>query len=90
MTLTPTESSRLRLQLLAEISKDSAVEFDARFVRPIFGSDELLRQWARRWDLTIERYIRAGMFNPDRTPIQWITLTKPQADVLVIFNDKDL
>ena len=90
MKLTPSEASQLRFKILSSIDADGYVEIDQRFVKPIFTNESLMLQWARRWDVEVEQFSRVDMLRRDRTPIQWISFSKPKSAAIIIFTDDQL
>ena len=89
MTLSPSEASKLQFKLLADIDADGYVEIDHRFVKPLFQNEQLMHQWARRWDVQVEQFSRLDMLR-HRVPIKWVSFSKPQPQTLIIFLDDQL
>jgi hypothetical protein len=89
MTLTSQEASKLRFKILSDIDADGYVEIDHRFVKPIFGSEQAMTQWACRWDLQVEQFSHSDM-RRHRTPIKWISFTKPAPSTLILLFDDQL
>lgn len=87
MTLTPTESARLRNKLLIDLdnlhfenlrlpraARQSSIDIEERFIKPIFGSQEKLRVWAASWSIDIATYQIRGAKNSTTT---WTSFSKP-------------
>ena len=93
MTLTPSHSQALRLTLLTDLERgETNIEFDQRFIKPIFGGMQELLQWCKRWNIECDSYTRRGMNDTEGKPIQWIGFKKPTEEQKAIFiiEDKDL
>jgi len=89
MTLTPNQAEGLRLQLLTDLERgETNVEFDERFIRPIFGSTPDLLNWCKRWNITPEFFTRKSMKRLGE-PINWVGFTKPKDEQPVIFIPPD-
>lgn len=89
MTLTPSQAEGLRLQLLADLERgESSIEFDERFIRPIFGSTAELLQWCKRWNILVEFFTRKDMKRNGEV-INWVGFTKPQSEQPIIFLSPD-
>lgn len=87
MTLTPTESARLRNKLLIDLdnlhfenlrvsraARTSSIDIDERFIKPLFGSQEKLRFWAQSWAINLDSYQVRG---PKNSITTWISFSKP-------------
>ena len=89
MTLTRQQASRLQFKLLADIDADGYAEIDYRFVKPLFGNEQLLTQWARLWELEVEIFSRPDELR-HRVPIQWVSFSKAKTTTIILFNDEQL
>ena len=89
MPLTPAEASKLQFKLLSDIDADGYAEIDYRFVKPLFKTEQLMLQWARRWDVQVEQFSRLDM-QRHRVPIKWGSVSKPQPQTLILFLDDQL
>jgi len=101
MTLTPTESARLRNKLLIDLdnlhfenlrlpraARHASIDFEERFIKPIFGSPDQLRFWAASWSIDIDTYQIRG---PKHTITTWISFSKPSPPLpLTIPDDSSL
>jgi hypothetical protein len=89
MLLTQKQAEGLRLQLLTDLERgETEIEFDQRFIRPIFGSTQELLQWCKRWNITPEFFTRKDMKRRGEV-IEWVGFVKPQTDQPVIFIPPD-
>lgn len=82
--LNPNEASKLRYKILRDLQLDSYVEFDARFIKPLFGGTADMRRWCETWSITYEIFIRPGMLRLDKTPIEWVSFKYPEPEQIVI------
>lgn len=101
MTLTPTEAARLRNKLLIDLdnlhienlrvtraSRLTSIDFEERFIIPIFGSLDRLRFWAASWNIELTTYQIRG---PKHSVTSWTAFSKPAPPLpLSIPEDKAL
>jgi hypothetical protein len=93
MTLTSKQAQALRLTLLTDLERgETNLEFDQRFIKPIFGGMQELLQWCKSWNIECESYTRRGMNDSAGVPITWIGFKKPTDEQKAIFiiEDKNL
>lgn len=85
MTLSPSHSLALRLQILSDLERgEREIEIDERFVKPIFSSTQDLLNWCSRWNITPEFFTRKGMKRLN-SPINWVSFRKTEPESPVIF-----
>lgn len=83
--LTQLQAIQLRGKIFRGLQHDSYVEFDARFIKPIFGGTADLRRWCELWNLEHDIFIRAGLLRADRkTPIEWVSIKYQEPEQIVI------
>ena len=89
MLLTQKQAEGLRPQLLADLERgETEIEFDQRFIRPIFGSTQELLTWCKRWNITPEFFTRKDMKRRGEV-IEWVGFVKPKEEQPVIFIPPD-
>ena len=86
MTLSSTEASKLRFQILRDLQEPPhIVIIDSRFVKPFFGGFPDLERFAKSWQLSVETFVQSGIFRDDgKTLITWVGLSYPVAEPIII------